>query len=412
MLLAKFFRNLIRVGKLTVIDATGKRHEFKGTDGPSAVIRLHDKSLHWKIFFRPQIKSGEAFMDGTLTVEDGSIYDLLALVCMNLGTHGFPFFNKVINRCDRWFRRLQQWNPIGWSRLNVAHHYDLSGNLYKLFLDRDLQYSCAYFEDGTEDLESAQEKKKSHIANKLLLQPGQKILDIGSGWGGLALHLAKSSEVKVTGVTLSSEQLNESRIRASREGLDRQVQFHLRDYREEESHYDRIVSIGMFEHVGINHYDEFFTKVRDLLTKDGIAVLHTIGRAAGPGVTDPWIRKYIFPGGYCPALSEITPAIERAGLWITDVEILRLHYADTLREWRRRFLANRDKVLELYDPRFCRMWEYYLAASEASFRYLDNVVFQIQLAKRLDSIPISRNYLYPGKEKDRKHARNGNRAAA
>jgi cyclopropane-fatty-acyl-phospholipid synthase len=290
-------------------------------------------------------------------------------------------------------RRIHQYNPIGKAQANVAHHYDLSDTLYDLFLDADRQYSCAYFIRPDDTLERAQAQKKRHIAAKLLLRPGQKILDIGCGWGGLALYLAKIADAEVTGVTLSKEQHQVARRRAAEAGLAGRVDFKLLDYRLESGRFDRIVSVGMFEHVGVGHYDEFFGALRQLLADDGVALLHTIGRADGPGETNTWIRKYIFPGGYSPALSEVLPAIERAGLYVTDVEVLRLHYAETLRHWRQRVLANRERIVALYDERFLRMWEFYLAGSEVTFRHAGHVVFQIQLAKRVDAVPLTRDYI-------------------
>ncbi len=393
MLLSRLLDRVIRVGTLTVVDANGKTHVFKGKTGPTVVVRLHDRNLHHKLFFNPELHAGEAYMDGTLTMEDGAIYDLLDIFCMNVELAGCPPVLRFKERMDVTFRHLQQFNPVKRARSNVAHHYDLSGRLYDLFLDRDRQYSCAYFANGDEDLETAQEKKKKHIGAKLLLEHDHRVLDIGSGWGGLAMHLAEETGASVTGVTLSEEQLKASRARAARAGLSKRVHFHLQDYRETTGAFERIVSVGMFEHVGVVHYRRYFEKVRDLLTDDGVALLHTIGRFDGPKVTSPWIRKYIFPGGYSPALSEVVPAIEKAGLFITDIEVLRLHYAETLRHWRLRFLANREKVMALYDERFCRMWEYYLGASETAFRYLDHVVFQIQMSKRRDTVPLTRDYL-------------------
>ena len=275
----------------------------------------------------------------------------------------------------------------------MAHHYDLSDTLYDMFLDNDRQYSCAYYMSENDSLEHAQHNKKRHLAAKLLLEPGHKVLDIGSGWGGLGLYLAQTAEADVTGVTLSAEQLKVAEDRAAKAGLSDRVRFRLQDYRDETLKYDRIVSVGMFEHVGVGHYREFFEKVHDLLTDDGVALLHTIGRTDGPAATNPWLAKYIFPGGYIPAMSEIIPAIERTGMCITDIEVLRLHYASTLRDWRRRFNANRDKIREVYEERFCRMWEYYLASSEAAFRYGGQVNFQIQLAKRQDAVPLTRDYI-------------------
>ena len=290
-------------------------------------------------------------------------------------------------------RLLLQYNSIHIARRNASHHYDLSNLLYQQFLDPDLQYSCAYFSDPRLSLAEAQDAKKQHIAAKLLLKPGRRVLDIGCGWGGLALSLAQVEKVHVLGVTLSPAQLAVARQRARQAGLEQQVKFALLDYREIKGRFDRIVSVGMFEHVGTPHYSQFFGAVSQLLADDGVALIHSIGRKDGPDVTSSWIRKYIFPGGYIPALSEVTPAIERAGLWITDLEILRLHYAQTLRHWRERFLANRRKVLEIYDERFCRMWEFYLAISEMSFRYGGLMVFQAQLTRRVDVVPLTRDYV-------------------
>jgi cyclopropane-fatty-acyl-phospholipid synthase len=393
MLLARLLKRLIKIGCLTVIDADNRKHIFGGSDGPAVTIHLHDRSLHWKLFVRPELYTGEAFLDGLLTVEDASLYDFLDLVGRNIEAAKRDPFNRFVRGLEISLRRLQQYNPAGRARRNVAHHYDLSGTLYRLFLDDDRQYSCAYFVTPEDSLDQAQAQKRRHIAAKLLLEPGMSVLDIGSGWGGLALYLAGRAAARVTGITLSDEQLSVAKARAAEAGLDDRVTFALRDYRMQTGTFDRIVSVGMFEHVGVNHYDEYFAVVRDLLVDDGVALLHTIGRVEVPGSTNPWVRKYIFPGGYVPALSEVMAAVERAGLWVTDIEILRLHYAYTLREWRHRFLANRRIAAELYDERFCRMWEFYLAASEVSFRYLRCAVFQIQLAKRQESVPITRDYL-------------------
>ena len=392
-MVAKMLNHLIRVGTLGVIDVAGRTHRFGTGSAPSVTVRLHDRALNWKLFFSPELHAGEAYMDGTLTVEDGSLYDFLELITMNMGAAGYHPFYRAVEGVARMVRHVQQFNPIGRARGNVARHYDLSDALYDLFLDTNRQYSCAYFADGDEDLETAQEKKMRHIAAKLLLKPGHRVLDIGSGWGGLALYLAREMQVDVTGITLSSNQLQASRALAEEAGLAGRARFFLRDYREETGTYDRIVSVGMFEHVGIGHYRRFFTKVRDLLADDGVALLHTIGRRHGPQVSSVWFRKYIFPGSYSPALSEVVPAIEKVNLSITDIEVLRLHYAETLRQWRMRFLANRDKAKALYDERFCRMWEFYLASAEVAFRYLDHEVLQIQLAKRQDAVPLTRDYI-------------------
>lgn len=394
MLLARLLERLIKVGCLRVVDANNKTHVFSGSDGPSVTIRLHDRSLHWKLFLRPEIYAGEAFMDGLLTVEDGSIYDFLDLVGRNIeAAHDGDPFDGLMRKLDVGLRRLQQFNSAGRARRNVAHHYDLSEALYRLFLDVDQQYSCAYFLTPEDGIDRAQAQKRRHIAAKLLLEPGMSVLDIGSGWGGLALYLAGRTGARVTGITLSREQLASAEARARAAGLSDRVSFALRDYREQTGTFDRIVSVGMFEHVGVNHYDAFFRQVHDRLAETGVALLHSIGRVDVPGSTNPWIRKYIFPGGYSPALSEVMAAVERAGLWVTDIEVLRLHYAYTLRQWRQRFLANRRAAAELYDERFCRMWEFYLAAAEISFRYLRCAVFQIQLARRQEAVPLTRDYI-------------------
>ena len=393
MLLSRMLRKLIRTGQLTVIDAAGRQHRFGTDESPAVTIRLHDRRLHHQLFLHPDLSLGEAYMQGTLTIEHGSLYDLLYLATANIEALRDHPVQRLRQRLDRLGKSLQQYNPAPRAQAHVAHHYDLSGALYELFLDADRHYSCAYFPTGAETLEEAQQHKLAHIGAKLLLRPGMKVLDIGSGWGGLGLFLARVAEADVTGVTLSSEQVVDARQRAAAAGLSDKVRFHLRDYRHENGSYDRIVSVGMFEHVGARHYDEFFCKVRDLLHPDGVALLHSIGRIGAPCTTNAWIRKYIFPGGYAPALSEVLAAIERARLWVTDIEILRLHYADTLREWSRRFAQNRDQVKALYDERFCRMWEFYLAVSEVSFRNLDEMVFQIQLARRRDSVPLTRGYI-------------------
>jgi cyclopropane-fatty-acyl-phospholipid synthase len=299
----------------------------------------------------------------------------------------------LYNGFGRAFRVFQQYNPLHRARRNVAHHYDLSDTLYELFLDADRQYSCAYFAAPDQTIEQAQANKKRHIAAKLLLAPGQHVLDIGCGWGGLALYLAKECGVSVTGLTLSTEQLRVAERRAAAAGLSDRVRFELRDYRETNGRYDRIVSVGMFEHVGVVHYPEFFGKVKELLADDGVALLHSIGRQDGPASTNPWLRKYIFPGGYSPAMSEVVPVVERSGLWITDIEILRLHYAETLRAWRTRFNANRERIRALYDERFCRMWEFYLAGSEMAFRHQGHLNFQMQFAKKIDAVPLTRDYM-------------------
>ena len=393
MLLSRLFERIITIGRLRVLDAGGRFHTFDGSPGPSVTIRLHDPALHWKLLVRSRLYLGEAYMDGALTVEEGSLYDLIDLLAVNLEAMPEGLLARLLNGSVTLLRRVHQYNPLPRARQNAAHHYDLSDQLYELFLDKDRQYSCAYFYDGGNDLDVAQLNKKQHIAAKLLVRPGQRVLDIGSGWGGLALYLASEHGADVTGLTLSVEQHKVAVRRAAAAGLSDRVRFHLRDYREELGRYDRIVSVGMFEHVGINHYSAFFAKLKSLMTPDGIALLHSIGRKDGPGSTHPWIRKYIFPGGYAPALSEVLPTVERSKLWITDIEILRLHYAETLRAWRDRFERNRDRLSRIYDERFCRMWEMYLISSEVAFRRQDHMVFQMQLSKAIDTVPLTRDYL-------------------
>ncbi len=354
MLLAQLFRAIVKRGELTVIDGNGRTRLYGDPgSGPRVTIRLHHRRLHWRLPLNPRLVVGEAYVDGTLTVEDGTIYDFLDLVGLNLGNGRINAWDKCFMYFQTLWRGVQQANPLGKAQKHVAHHYDLSGELYDLFLDSDRQYSCAYFPTAGVSLDEAQEAKKRHIAAKLCLESGQKVLDIGSGWGGMGLYLARHADVEVTGVTLSTEQHKLSRERTREAGLADRVDFHLRDYREDTGSYDRIVSVGMFEHVGVPHYQEYFDKIASLLRDDGVALLHTISDHGMPANCNPWIRKYIFPGGYCPALSEILPAIERAGLWVTDIEILRLHYAETLRRWRERFMANRHRAIELYDERFC-----------------------------------------------------------
>jgi cyclopropane-fatty-acyl-phospholipid synthase len=393
MLFARFARSVVRSGRLTIIDAHGGRHVVGDQTGPAATVRLHDKALHYRLAINPYLYLGEAYMDGALTIEQGSLHDFLSICATNVDRAFNQPLTRVLSAAAMALRRLHQHNPARLARAHAAHHYDLSDRLYDLFLDSDRQYSCGYFSHGHRDIERAQREKKRHLAAKLRLAPGQRVLDIGSGWGGLALYLAEVGGGEVLGITLSAEQLRASRLRAERAGLADRVRFELRDYREQAGRFDRIVSVGMFEHVGVKHYGEFFTKIRDLLTADGVAVLHAIGRMDGPGTTNPWIRKYIFPGGYSPALSEVLPAVERLRLWVTDVEVLRLHYAKTLRCWYERFQANRAEIAALYDERFCRMWEFYLVGSELAFRCMGHMVFQMQIAKRPDAVPLTRDYI-------------------
>ena len=380
------------VGDLTVVDADGKVGRYGDGTGESVRVRLASGAA-LRLGRRPELALGECYMDGSLVIEQGDMYSLMDVVGRNLGSRP---------RSRNWFkqgrlavkRRLQQMNYRQRAQANVAHHYDLSYDLYRRFLDEDMQYSCAYFPTPETTLEDAQTAKKAHLAAKLLLKPGQRVLDIGCGWGGLGLSLAEAAPgATVTGVTLSKEQLAVAQRRAGERGLADRVDFQLRDYRDLTGQFDRIVSVGMFEHVGQPHFQEFFDNVSRLLTDDGVMVLHSIGRKEGPSVTNPFINKYIFPGGYVPALSEVVPCIEKSGLWITDIEILRIHYAETLKEWRKRFLDRYDEIAAVYDDRFMRMWDYYLASSEISFRHLGHMNFQIQLAKQVDTVPLTRDYI-------------------
>jgi cyclopropane-fatty-acyl-phospholipid synthase len=389
------FRRLIMIGRLTVVWPDGLQTVYVGEDGPSAVLRLRDQRTIRRLVLNPSLALGEAYMAGTLSVEGNNIYEPLDVLLANVERN--PRTHPVLRLRDRLaaiVRSVQQYNPAGRARRNVAHHYDLNGRLYSLFLDRDRQYSCAYFPRGDETLEEAQAAKKRHIAAKLCLnRPGLRVLDIGCGWGGMALTLARDFGAEVTGITLSQEQLTEARARAAAEGLQDRVRFDLLDYREVDGRFDRIVSVGMFEHVGIVHYRTFFDTVAQCLEPDGVALIHAIGRSDGPGSTNAWLRKYIFPGGYSPALSEVLPPVERSRLMVTDIEILRLHYAETLRHWRRRFAANRDAIAALYDEKFCRMFEFYLAGSELAFRRGGHMVWQLQLAHGHGPVPLTRDYI-------------------
>jgi cyclopropane-fatty-acyl-phospholipid synthase len=391
-LLERALGSIIRQGTLTLRlpDRTTRRF---GKGAPAVAVAIRDWRTLRRIAFNADLALGEAWMDETLTVEHGDIYGFLDLFMSNTGINAGYGLRWMQQRLRQLLRHLLMHNPIGKAQKNVAHHYDLSDDLYDLFLDPERQYSCAYYASTEDSLEEAQFRKMRHIAAKLRLAPGQKLLDIGSGWGGLGLFLAREADVDVTGVTLSVEQQAYAEARAAREGISEQARFVLRDYREEPGQYDRIVSVGMLEHVGARHFDEYFTKVAALLKKDGVAMIHTIGRVSGPSAPNPWFRKYIFPGGYIPALSEIAPAIEKSGLVISDLEVLRLHYAETLKAWRARFMARRGEVAALYDERFCRMWEFYFAACEAGFRHNGLVVFQLQLAHNADSVPLTRDYL-------------------
>lgn len=392
-LLSKILGRLIKTGTLTVIDVDGRTHRFEGSPGPQATMRLKDKSLYRSLVFKPELAFGEGYMDGTLEPEGHDVYDLLALIMANRENLAGIAAYRWVTAVEKIMRPIHQANHARRAKANVAHHYDISNDLYKLFLDADMQYSCAYFRSPEDTLEQAQLNKKLHIAAKLNLKPGMKVLDIGCGWGGMAMTLAQLADVEVLGITLSEAQIELGRERVKATGLEDKVRLELMDYRNVDETFDRMVSVGMFEHVGAPNYDTFFGKLSDILKPDGVALLHSIGRMSPPGSTGPWIRKYIFPGGYTPALSEVFQSTERSGLWVTDCEILRLHYAETLKHWRRRFLEHWDTVKEMNDERFCRMWEFYLAACEAYFRFEDGNVFQMQLTKDRAAVPLTRDYM-------------------
>jgi cyclopropane-fatty-acyl-phospholipid synthase len=400
----------IRQGRVTLIDHQGGRQTF-GQGEPQVAIRVADAATDRALAFNPWLAAGEAYMDGKLTFEQGSLYDFIDIGMANASPIQSVFWQKVISAFHLVARLWHQHNPIGLARTHVAHHYDLSRRLFELFLDESMQYSCAYFTHPDMPLAEAQQAKMRHIASKLLLQPGQRVLDIGCGWGGLALYIAKHAGVEVVGVTLSKEQHDVAEQRAKKEGLSHLVQFKLQDYRLETAEYDRIVSVGMFEHVGVKHYPEFFGAVERLLKPSGLALLHAIGRRDGPGFTNPWLRKYIFPGGYSPALSEVVPVVEKTSLWISDIEILRLHYAETLRCWRENFERHRAEIAKLFDERFCRMWEFYLIGSELSFRYDFNMVWQMQVARDIEAVPVTRDYMFDWERQAAMPKRSRERAA-
>jgi cyclopropane-fatty-acyl-phospholipid synthase len=391
-LLTNFLGRLVRRGSFTVTTAQGKTYTFGDGGRPQVAVRFATAKAQRAVLLDPELKLGESYMDGTFVVEQGSIAEVLEIL-LSQDRIAAPEW-ALPHRVFRYLlRRLQQFNPRHRARNNVAHHYDLDARLYRLFLDGDQQYSCAYFETDDESLDDAQLAKKRHLAAKLCVAPRSTVLDIGCGWGGLALYLAEIAGARVTGITLSQEQFKRAQQRAMERGQTGAATFQLTDYRDVRGRFDRIVSVGMFEHVGVGFYDTFFRQCAKLLADDGIAVLHAIGRSGPPSITNPWIAKYIFPGGYIPALSEVLPAIERSHLVVTDIEILQLHYAETLKAWRERFLAHREEVLRLYDHRFLRMWEFYLACSEMAFRASDMMVFQIQMAKRKGVTPATRDYI-------------------
>ena len=392
--LSHMLKSFVKTGRLTVIDHEGKSHVFGGTvPGPEAVMKITDPKLYQGLFFNPELNMGEAYMDGRVTFPGSDLRSFLTLFSVNrAGIASYPL-QKVLRTVSRGMKRLQQANPVGQAQKNVAHHYDLGNDFYKLFLDERMFYSCAYFREEGETLESAQINKCRLLASKLDLKPGQKVLDIGCGWGGMAIYLASVAGVDVTGVTLSKEQHGLANERVKAAGLQSRVHIELIDYRHLSGKFDRIVSIGMFEHVGVGHYHEFFSEVNRLLRDDGVMMLHSIGHMSPPGTASPWMRKYIFPGAYSPALSEVFPAVENNSLWVTDLEFLRVHYATTLRHWYDRFEKNRPQIAQMYDEKFCRMFEFYLISAEMMFRTGSQEVFHMQLSKKRDASPITRDYI-------------------
>ncbi|MEL7025664.1 MAG: cyclopropane-fatty-acyl-phospholipid synthase family protein [Pseudomonadota bacterium] len=387
---------LVRIGSLEVSMPDGSIRHFGEGNGPEVTIDIEDRDTLRRIVLNPELGVGEAYMDGRLSIENDDLYSLMRLGVVNIANGNRPRFQRPLDKLRTFKGWAGQFNSAVKARRNVAHHYDLSADLYDLFLDADKQYSCAYFSRPDLSLEDAQAAKKAHIANKLLIEPGMSVLDIGCGWGGMALTLARDYGARVVGVTLSKEQLKIAQERAEEAGLEGQVEFRLQDYRKVSETFDRVVSVGMFEHVGQPQYREYFRNVGERMRPDGVALIHTIGRTDPPGMTSPWIDKYIFPGGYVPSMSETMVAVEKEDLYPCDVEVWRLHYAETLRHWHDRFVERRDEAVALYDERFFRMWRYYLIASELTFRHNRQCVFQFQLAHDQEAVPLSRDYLYSG----------------
>ena len=395
MQLASFLNKLIKDDGFILIDANTIKYIIGNPKKEKPIIlRLLDKKLHYKLLFYPDLSFGEAYADGTLKIENGSLTDFLEITAKNIGRNKINIFAKLLNSLRGTYRYLTNFNFVKKSKTNVTHHYDISDELYDLFLDSKRQYSCAYFKNETDSLETAQNNKIEHIIKKLNLQPNQKILDIGSGWGSLAIEIAKKSQCEVTGITLSENQYNYSVNKAKELNLENQVSFKLIDYRELNEKFDKIVSVGMFEHVGRKFYKTFFNQISKLLNDDGLALIHTIGSFNQPRNPQPWVTKYIFPGGYTPSMSEVIGPIEKSGLIVSDVEVLRMHYSHTLRNWKERFLKNKSKVLAMFDENFFRMWEFYLTSCEMAFKWGDQVVFQFQLTKDLKSVPTTRDYIY------------------
>ena len=395
MQLINFLNKLFKDDGFILVDANSKKYIIGNPKKKEPIkLKLLDKKLHHKLLFYPDLYFGEAYTDGTLEIENGSLTDFLEMAMKNIGRKEINIYGQILKKIRGTYRYLTNFNFANKSKVNVAHHYDISDNLYDLFLDSKRQYSCGYFKNENDSLEVAQNNKIDHIIKKLNLKPNQKVLDIGSGWGSLAIEIAKKTKCEVTGITLSENQHKYSLNKAKENNLENQVQFKLADYRNLNEKFDRIVSVGMFEHVGRKFYKTFFKQVNNLLNEDGLALIHTIGSINGPRDPQPWITKYIFPGGYTPSMSEVTPPIEKSGLIISDIEVLRMHYAHTLRNWKERCIANKSKILEMFDEKFFRMWEFYLTSCELSFKCGDQVVFQLQLTKNLTTAPNTRDYIY------------------
>ena len=395
MQLARFLNKLFKKDGFILIDAYSNKYIIGLPKNKKPItVKILDKKLHYKLFFRPDLYFGEAYSDGNIIIENGSLTDFLDIALMNLGRGEFNFFSKLINKLNGSYRYLTNFNFIKKSKMNVAHHYDLSDDLYNLFLDPKKQYSCGYFKNEHDTLETAQNNKIKHIIKKLNIQPNQKVLDIGCGWGSLAIDIAKSTSCEVTGITLSKNQFNYCIKKAKELNLENQVTFKLIDYRQLDQKFDRIVSVGMFEHVGRKFYKNFFKKIEKLLNEDGISIVHTIGSVKPPRDPHPWITKYIFPGGYTPSLSEVATPIEKAGLVVSDIEVLKLHYSHTLRHWKNNCIKNKAQIINMFDEKFFRMWEFYLASCESAFKWGDQVVYQFQLTKNYMSTPNTRDYIY------------------
>ena len=395
MQLARFLNKLFKKDGFILIDAYSNKYIIGLPKNKKPItVKILDKKLHYKLFFRPDLYFGEAYSDGNIIIENGSLTDFLDIALMNLGRGEFNFFSKLINKLNGSYRYLTNFNFIKKSKMNVAHHYDLSDDLYNLFLDPKKQYSCGYFKNEHDTLETAQNNKIKHIIKKLNIQPNQKVLDIGCGWGSLAIDIAKSTSCEVTGITLSKNQFNYCIKKAKELNLENQVTFKLIDYRQLDQKFDRIVSVGMFEHVGRKFYKNFFKKIEKLLNEDGISIVHTIGSVKPPRDPHPWITKYIFPGGYTPSLSEVATPIEKAGLVVSDIEVLKLHYSHTLRHWKNNCIKNKAQIINMFDEKFFRMWEFYLASCEIAFKWGDQVVYQFQLTKNYLSTPSTRDYIY------------------